>query len=203
MRNLDKYYLILDLPQNSTREEIKNAYRKLARKWHPDNFIGNLTQQNLASEKFIKISEAYHILINENENFKSENLSSEFTTNRKEDLSEYYYRLGVLAAEKEEWQEAITYFNNAIKINNNFVEAYFYRATVFEKQGFNLRAEADYHKFNQLKGKFNYKKSKGFKTKSNYQSSRFHFINNSLNIKYKSIFMFCIGLFICLLFLFR
>jgi curved DNA-binding protein CbpA len=203
MTDLDKYYLILELPQNSTREEIKNAYRKLARKWHPDNFIGNLTQQNLANEKFIKISEAYHILINENENFKSENLSSEFTINIKGDLSEYYYRLGVLAAEKEEWQEAITYFNHAIKINNNFMEAYFYRAVLLEKQGFNLRAEADYNKFNQLKRKFKHKKYQSFKTKTNYQSSRIHFINNSLNIKYKSIFMFCIGLFICLLFLFR
>lgn len=202
MTDLDKYYLILELPQNSTREEIKRAYRKLARKWHPDNFIGNLIQQNLASEKFIKISEAYHILINQNENFKSENLPSEFTTNIKGDLSEYYYHLGILSAEREEWQEAITYFNYAIKINNNFTEAYFYRAVLLEKQGFNLRAEADYNKFNQLKRKFNYKKYKGFKTKSNYQSSRVHFINNPLNIKYKSIFMFCIGLFICLLFLF-
>ncbi len=183
MKDLDKYYLILELPQNSTREEIKNAYKKLARKWHPDNFVGNLTQQNLANEKFIKISEAYQILINENESLKSENLSSELKTNIEGDVSQYYYRLGVLAAEKDEWQEAIHYFNSAIKINNNFTEAYFYRATVLEKQGFNLRAKADYSRFNRLKLKLNKKKYQGYNINYNYQSSRVNFVKNRPNIK--------------------
>ena len=30
------YYKILDIPEFSTQDEIKSAYRKLARKWHPD-----------------------------------------------------------------------------------------------------------------------------------------------------------------------
>ena len=30
------YYKILDIPEFSTKDEIKNAYRHLARRWHPD-----------------------------------------------------------------------------------------------------------------------------------------------------------------------
>ena len=30
------YYKILHISENSTQEEIKSAYRRLARKWHPD-----------------------------------------------------------------------------------------------------------------------------------------------------------------------
>ncbi|WP_017295131.1 J domain-containing protein [Geminocystis herdmanii] len=159
MTDLDRYYSILELSPNATKDDIKKAYRTLAKKWHPDNFIDNLREQNLATEKFININEAYNILIQENQHLSSENNSQEIKINREKDTSIYQYRLGVLAAENEEWEEAIFYFTHAIKINENFAEAYFYRGSILEKQGFNLRAEADFNKFNQLKGKINHNNS--------------------------------------------
>lgn len=153
MTDLHKYYSILELSPNATKDEIKKAYRTLAKKWHPDNFIDNLSEQNLASEKFININEAYNILIQEIQHLSSENQSQKIKINREKDTSIYQYRLGVLAAENEDWEEAIFYFTQAIKVNENFAEAYFYRGSVLEKQGFNLRAESDFNKFNQLKGK--------------------------------------------------
>lgn len=55
----DACYKILELNPGATNAEIKNAYRKLVNKYHPDKIshIGNL--QFIAVEKFQKIREAY------------------------------------------------------------------------------------------------------------------------------------------------
>lgn len=54
------YYKILDIDDTSSAEEIKSAYRRLARKWHPD--IAGNTPNIIA--KFKEINEAYEILSN-------------------------------------------------------------------------------------------------------------------------------------------
>ncbi len=51
------YYEILGVPRNATQEEIKRAYRKLARKYHPD-----LCKKPECEEKFKEINEAYQVL---------------------------------------------------------------------------------------------------------------------------------------------
>ena len=48
---------------NATDEEIKNAYRELARKYHPDNYIDN-PLSDLAGEKMKEINEAYDEIMN-------------------------------------------------------------------------------------------------------------------------------------------
>jgi molecular chaperone DnaJ len=52
------YYQILGVSRNSTDEEIKKAYRKLALSYHPDRNHGNKE----AEEKFKEINEAYSVL---------------------------------------------------------------------------------------------------------------------------------------------
>jgi len=52
------YYAILGVNKDATEKEIKQAYRKLARKYHPDVNPGNKE----AEEKFKEISEAYEVL---------------------------------------------------------------------------------------------------------------------------------------------
>lgn len=53
------YYKILNVSPNSTFEEIKTSYRKLALRWHPDK---NQTNKEKAEKKFKEITEAYEIL---------------------------------------------------------------------------------------------------------------------------------------------
>lgn len=54
------YYSILGVPKTATAEQIKKAYRKLARKYHPDVNPGDKT----AEKKFKEINEANEVLSN-------------------------------------------------------------------------------------------------------------------------------------------
>ncbi len=56
---MKKYYDILGIPAGASLRDIKRAYYKLARKYHPD-----VNPENDAKEKFITINEAYEILKN-------------------------------------------------------------------------------------------------------------------------------------------
>ncbi|SDF20994.1 curved DNA-binding protein [Thermus arciformis] len=51
------YYAILGVPKNATQEEIKRAYKRLARQYHPD-----VNKSPEAEEKFKEINEAYAVL---------------------------------------------------------------------------------------------------------------------------------------------
>ncbi|GAA1013881.1 molecular chaperone DnaJ [Streptomyces sp. F-3] len=52
------YYKVLGVPKDATEAEIKKAYRKLAREFHPDANKGNAR----AEERFKEISEAHDVL---------------------------------------------------------------------------------------------------------------------------------------------
>jgi curved DNA-binding protein len=51
------YYATLGVAKNASAEDIKKAYRKLARKYHPD-----VSKEKDAKEKFQEVSEAYETL---------------------------------------------------------------------------------------------------------------------------------------------
>jgi len=57
--NYKNYYEILGVEKNAAEKDIKSAYRKLARKWHPD---ANPDNPKAAEEKFKDITEAYEVL---------------------------------------------------------------------------------------------------------------------------------------------
>ncbi|PKM82758.1 MAG: hypothetical protein CVU89_04455 [Firmicutes bacterium HGW-Firmicutes-14] len=55
---MDDYYKVLGIEQFATPEEIKRAYRLLAKRWHPDCNQGNVN----STEIFKRISQAYYVL---------------------------------------------------------------------------------------------------------------------------------------------
>lgn len=54
------YYSILGVDRKASKEEIKKAYRRLAKEWHPD-----INPHPDAKERFREINEAYHVLSDE------------------------------------------------------------------------------------------------------------------------------------------
>ena len=52
------YYATLGVPRTATQEEIKRAYRKLARKYHPD-----VSKEPDAEARFKEVAEAHEALI--------------------------------------------------------------------------------------------------------------------------------------------
>jgi curved DNA-binding protein len=51
------YYKVMGLSRNATQDEVKRAYRKLARKYHPD-----VSKEPDAEAKFKELGEAYEVL---------------------------------------------------------------------------------------------------------------------------------------------
>ena len=65
MANKRDYYEVLGVDKNASQSEIKKAYRKLAKKYHPD-----VSDEENAQEKFKEISEAYDVLSDEDKRAK-------------------------------------------------------------------------------------------------------------------------------------
>ncbi len=59
-------YKILGVSRDADMEDIKKAYRKLSRKYHPDANINN-PNKKLAEEKFKQVQRAYQMIVDERE----------------------------------------------------------------------------------------------------------------------------------------
>ena len=53
----DYYLKLLELPSDATERDIKSAYRRLSKQYHPDR-----NTERDTSEKFIEITQAYNYL---------------------------------------------------------------------------------------------------------------------------------------------
>lgn len=120
------YYEILQVSQKATPEEIKAAFRRLARQYHPDLNPNN----EVSLEKFREICEAYEVLSGlDRRQYDRE------TSNQPSDRD--FYVRGVEKALEKNYPEAVKSLDRAIELNSRFFEAYLKRCEVRYKLGDN------------------------------------------------------------------
>ncbi len=71
------YYKILGVSRTATPEEIKKAYRTLARKYHPD-----VSKEENAEEKFKEVGEAYEVLRDKDKRAQYDQFGGQFRHGR-------------------------------------------------------------------------------------------------------------------------
>ncbi|MGE5639892.1 MAG: DnaJ C-terminal domain-containing protein [Clostridia bacterium] len=90
------YYKTLGVQRGASDEEIKKAYRKLARKYHPD-----VSKEKDAKEKFQEVSEAYETLRDKEKRAAYDNLGRFSAGQDFQPSHDWYQRFGARGGEAE------------------------------------------------------------------------------------------------------
>lgn len=161
MTNLNRYYEILGLQPGASQMEVKQAYRDLAKMWHPDRFVHDPRLKQEAEEKLKHIIEAYQHL----KDLKDHQVPaaqppdqgrSPVSPPPRPGISvrlsgaEAFYQQGAEKVKAGHYREALDDFSTAIRLDPNYAAAYRYRGFVHSLLGFELGAESDLRKAKRL-----------------------------------------------------
>jgi WD40 repeat protein len=148
-----QYYEVLGLQFSASPDDIKRAYRSLAKQWHPDRFPHDPRQRERAEARFKEISIAYDYLKNTPATARGNDAPKSSGTVDDRARAGIFFRRGEVLARREQYHEAIEEFSRAIYYDPDAVEAYRYRAFLFSKLGFEHRAKADLRTLETLTNK--------------------------------------------------
>lgn len=124
-------YSVLGVSRNATDEQIKNAYREQARKYHPDNYTDN-PLSDLAAEKMKEINDAYDSIMAERRGKKNAGGStnnSSYNANAASSFPEI--RTMINQGRLEEAQELL----DGVPPQSRNAEWYFLNGTVLYRRG--------------------------------------------------------------------
>jgi COMPASS component SWD3 len=162
MNELQHYYEILGLSIGASQADVKQAYRQLAKIWHPDRFIQNTPDKHHAEAQFKQINEAYEYLKDYQPNPQDlpppepdkppiqHPVSTQSTVTTRRTDPELFYQRGAELVKAGLYTESLEEFSMAIRLDPSYAEAYRYRGFVHSMLGFELGAEADLKKAKTL-----------------------------------------------------
>ena len=130
-------YEVLGVSENATDEEIKTAYRNLAKKYHPDNYTDS-PLADLAEEKMKEINEAYDRICDMRRNGSrsssstgSYGSSSSYNRTSYPDVRQY-----IMNGRLDDAMELL----NGVPEGSRNAEWYFLMGMVFSRRGWNDQA---------------------------------------------------------------
>ena len=122
------YYSVLGITKNATDDEVKSAYKEMAKKYHPDNYADN-PLSDLAAEKMKEINEAYDNIMNERRRRKSSSNANGNYYKTNSNFSDV--RSLIMNNRLEEAQEVL----DGVPPERRDAEWYFLNGTVLYKRG--------------------------------------------------------------------
>ncbi len=126
-------YTVLGVSRNATDEEIKKAYRALAKKYHPDNYDDSNPLKELASEKMKEINEAYDAIQRNSGTKSAGGSSSSGSYQSSYNQGSEYARIRMLINQGR-YTEAGRYLD-MVKTAERNAEWFFLRGVVMIKRG--------------------------------------------------------------------
>jgi len=171
MQDFQRYYELLGISPGATTEEVKEAYHRLARQFHPDLNPGDAA----AEEKFKAIGEAYEALseiVEQNQeptaarakpergsaaDFCDRGVKKARSGNYRGAIHEYtqaiqvdpsnaqvYCQRGLAFYKLRSYKEAFADYTQALRLDPQLAEAYYHRGTARRKLGYNQGAIQDF-----------------------------------------------------------
>lgn len=126
-------YEILGISPSATNEEVRTAYRSLAKKYHPDNYIDSPVA-DLAEEKMKDINWAYDEILKIRANQQSGNYQNTNTSSGFSSSSSIYSRIRVMI-NSGDFNGAEALLNDVNKNERN-AEWYFLKGCVLTRRGY-------------------------------------------------------------------
>jgi curved DNA-binding protein CbpA len=145
------YYHVLGVSEDSSTTEIKRAYFKAARKYHPDLFSRDLPREvrEKIDDVFDKVTKCYHTLVDPDrrEKYDREGAESEGEEKRPVEKAEVRFRQGKKLYDQGQYRKAIAYLQTAVRLNKNKADYYILLALAQSKIDAYLReAESNFQK---------------------------------------------------------
>ncbi len=137
---------VLEVPPDATAEDIKAAYHRLAKRWHPDRYTG--AEKEEAESKFRELAEAFSMLKDPSKRLalpqqmpkiKPSTAEKELES-AQERSPEDWATMAKAAFDEGKIDQARALIHYAIRLDDKKSKYYTLLATILEKEGGDLRA---------------------------------------------------------------